>query len=482
MSAATTGYAATEQRLDSQEHDTPASPRPGPLSGLAQIVARLQASARALLNGHGAQAEAGRQAITAFTIRIASAAIAYLAQVLLARWMGSFEYGVFVFVWVWVLILGGLSPLGLNVAMIRFGPEYAEKGALSLLRGILLASRLMTVAAATLVALAGGLALWLFPDLLERHYLLPAFLALTCLPIFALTDVQDCIARGYGWIRLALLPPFILRPLLILLAMVAAHALGLEMRATTAAGAAIFATWATGLLQTVLLERRLAREVPRGPRRYRTGFWLKVSLPILLIEGFDLLLQNTDVLVISLYRSASDVGIYFAALKTMSLIMFVRFAVGTALAGRFSSLNARGDRAALEQAVRDSVAWTFWPSLAGALVILALGKPLLALFGEAFTAGYSAMVILALGFVARAAMGPVDFLLNMLGEERRSAMVLFLAAALNLALNFALIPAFGLNGAAMATALSLTSAGALFALIARRRLGLHVFVLPARRR
>src|SRR5690554_6681701 len=48
----------------------------------------------ALLSGHGADSEAGRMSLIAFTIRIVSAAIAFLSQVLLARWMGSFEYGI----------------------------------------------------------------------------------------------------------------------------------------------------------------------------------------------------------------------------------------------------------------------------------------------------------------------------------------------------------------------------------------------------
>lgn len=38
-------------------------------------------------------------ALTAFLIRIVSAALAFLAQIVLARMMGEYEYGIFVFVW-----------------------------------------------------------------------------------------------------------------------------------------------------------------------------------------------------------------------------------------------------------------------------------------------------------------------------------------------------------------------------------------------
>ena len=52
-----------------------------------------------------------RAALLAFAVRVASAAILYLSQIVLARWMGAFEYGVYVSVWTWVLILG-LLPTG----------------------------------------------------------------------------------------------------------------------------------------------------------------------------------------------------------------------------------------------------------------------------------------------------------------------------------------------------------------------------------
>ena len=54
------------------------------------------------------------------------AARARLSQVLLARWMGSFEFGIYIYVWTWVLMIGALSDVGLSSAARRFIPEYTE--------------------------------------------------------------------------------------------------------------------------------------------------------------------------------------------------------------------------------------------------------------------------------------------------------------------------------------------------------------------
>ena len=150
------------------------------------------------------RSRAQRDAVTAFAVRVASAAILYLSQVVLARWMGGFEYGIYVFVWTWVLVLSGVSHLGLPTAMIRLLPEYLQRGEHGLLRGLLLGGRAVAVLSGTAVACAAVALIWLIGARLNSHYVLPIFLALACVPLCALSDVQDGIGRGRGWMAVGL--------------------------------------------------------------------------------------------------------------------------------------------------------------------------------------------------------------------------------------------------------------------------------------
>ena len=120
--------------------------------------------------------------------------------------------------------------------------------------------------------------------------------------------------------------------------------------------------------------------------------------------------------------------------------------------------------------------WTFWPSLIGACVILALGKPLLWLFNPHFTEAYPVMFVLAVGFLMRASMGPAEFVLNMLGEQSLCALVLAVSAPLNIALCFALVPVFGMMGAAIATSIALGTAALMNYVVAQRRLELEISI------
>lgn len=161
-------------------------------------------------------------------------------------------------------------------------------------------------------------------------------------------------------------------------------------------------------------------------------------------------------------------------MKTLALVSFIHYAMSATTAHRFTEYHAAGDRARLSAYVAEAIKWTFWPSLAATLALLAIGKPLLWLFGPQFTDGYGIMFVAAVGLVGRAAIGPVERLLNMLGHQHICALAYALAFAMNVVLCLLLVPRFGGHGAAAATSASLIFETALLFWITRRRLGLHV--------
>ena len=441
----------------------------GPARGL---LARL----RAWLADASHSSLAQRMAGVAFLIRVASAAVIYLSQVLMARWMGSHEFGVYVYVWTWVLLIGGLFDLGLAQSAQRFIPEYAGRGRLDLLRGFLAGSRALAFAIATVAAFASAAAVWVAAPWLDHYLLLPLFLGCLCLPVYALAGVQDGIGRSYNWPHLGMAPPYILRPVLLLALMAAAYAMGVPADARSAMLAAVGATWLTAVVQLFLLNRRLRTTVATGPKVYAVKTWLATSVPIFLVESFYLLLAYTDILVLEQFRGPQEVAIYYAAAKTLALVAFVNFSVSAAVAHRFAEYHVAGDRERLSQFLAQSIRWTFWPSLAAIALVLAMGKPFLWLFGREFLSGYPIMFVLAVGLLARAAVGPVERLLNMLGQQNICATVYAAAFVMNLAGCLLLIPRYGGMGAALATATALVVESILLFIVTKRRLGLHVFV------
>ena len=56
-----------------------------------------------------------RLAGAAFLIRVVSAALTFVSQILLARWMGGYEFGIYIYGWTWILLVGGMVDLGLGL-------------------------------------------------------------------------------------------------------------------------------------------------------------------------------------------------------------------------------------------------------------------------------------------------------------------------------------------------------------------------------
>lgn len=439
-----------------------------PLEPFPFILARIRLLARPYADRAGTHRLAG----TAFTIRLASAACTFLSQIVFARWLGSSEFGTYVYLWTWVLLAGDLVHFGLAPAAQRFIPQYRRPDQAAQLRGFLSASRWIVFASGSAAAALIAAAAWLA----QRPDALPISLACLTLPAYALSLMLDGTARSFNWMGLALLPGFILRPLLLIAFVAMAHTTGFATNAAELMLATALSSWAATALQAVVLQVRLSRVLPPGPKAYAIPAWLRTSFPILLVWGFYTLLTYTDVLLLQQFRPASEVALYYAASKTLTLVAFVYFAVAASVGHRYTEHGAAGDRARLSALVGTSVRLTFWPSLAATVALLAIGKPFLWLYGPDFEAGYPLMFIVAIGLLARASVGPAERLLSMLGQQRACALVYATAFACNVVLCLVLIPRHGAYGAALATALSIVVESLLLFCVARARLGLHTFI------
>ena len=431
----------------------------------------------------GASSEASltqRLAGTIFIIRVVSAALAYLSQILLARWMGGSDYGVYVYVWTWVLLLGSMMDFGISASAQKIIPEYRTAGEHALLRGFLSGSRWMTFAVSSaasllLACLVKALAPWI-----EANAIVPLYIGCITLPAFVVANTQDGIARSHDWMRLGLMPQFIVRQALIIGITAGALVLGFHLGATAAMIASAGAVWIAMIGQMIVLNRCLALHIEPGARTYDFRGWLAISLPILLVESFYLLLSYTDVLVLQQFRSSEEVGVYFAVVKTLALVSFIHYAMSATTAHRFAEYHALGDKDRLSAYVAHAINWTFWPSLVATVVLLAMGKPLLWLFGPQFVIGYDIMFVAAIGLVVRSAIGPVERLLNMLGHQHICAVAYAFAFVMNVILCVVLVPRFGGYGAAAATSISLFFETVLLFWIVRVRLGLHVLAFGKR--
>ncbi|AEM55995.1 putative polysaccharide biosynthesis protein [Haloarcula hispanica ATCC 33960] len=166
-----------------------------------------------------------------------------------------------------------------------------------------------------------------------------------------------------------------------------------------------------------------------------------------------------DVAILRLFVPVSLVGVYEIAWRVAAVALLLTNAIRTSLFPQISRWHDRDRFERIEDAFRTWVQLSLYatiPAFAGAVV---LGPDLLTtIFGSAAAAGYPVLVVFMLEKILRSVqlvIGPALYAMDAPQLGYRGSVV---AISANVVLNLALIPSFGIRGAAVATTLSAAAA------------------------
>ena len=420
-----------------------------------------------------------RGASVAFLLQVSGVGLTYTLQILLARWMGVHEYGIYDYVMSWGTFLAFLAGLGLPNAVLRFVAEYSAQGHWGYVRGVMHSSFWQTLGSSALMALLGTAIFWGVTKIWPISYEAAVYLGLWAIPILAVMKLQLETVRAMGQIALAYAPSLLLWPLVFIVS----GFLYAQTHDTFTSETAIALTMVSlGVLlvgQNLQFRYTLATKIADVQPQYAIRQWLQAALPLLLIDSSFVILNQTDVLMIGMMLSPEQVGLYSAAIRTSQWVSFMLVAVNAIAAPMFAALYAQGDREGLQRLVSTIAHWIFWPAL-GVLVGLAtVGDSILHWFGNDFVQAQPEMIVLGLGQLVNVGAGSVGYLLLMTGHHRQCAYVVGASALLNLLLNLIGIPTLGILGAAIATAITMTLWNIGLNLLVVRQVGVQPSILFA---
>lgn len=416
-----------------------------------------------------------RGASTSFALKVGGTALSFATGILLARALGPTDYGIYAYAMAVVTLLGVPAALGLPPLVVRQFAAYRQDGEWGLMRGLLRRANQGVAVVASALTVAAGVGAWLLADHLPPGGLVTFFVALSMVPVLAFAAVRTAALQGLHHVVVAQLPEGLLRPGLFLVVAVAAWlALGTRFNAVYAMAVQAGATVVAFTIGYYLLARRRPPNLRRQTPYFRNREWGTALLPLMFVSGVHMMNVQVDVVMLGLFGAAHDVGIYRVASRGAEVVLFVLIAANLTAAPVFSRLYHRNEHRQLQRAVTMTTRLVTAFSLPMALVLILWGAPILQLlFGAAYVAAAPALAILTAGQLINAGVGSVGTLLNMTGHERASARAAILAGTLNIVLNASLIPRWGINGAAVATALSVVAWNLLLAAAVRKHLRIN---------
>lgn len=409
-----------------------------------------------LLRDRGLGGELLRGFLGTGALRALYMLLTFAVSLLLARALGPTGFGTYSFAFAVAGLLAIPCQFGLPMLIVREGARYELNKEWGLFKGLMRRAIQIVIGFFALILVGAILTFEFFPGRVDNVSFQTMATALLLVPLISLCRLCSAALQSLQKVLHGQLSELLLRPALFLILTGGALALAGAFTSSIAMRLHVIAWTLALVVAAVLMLSTIPSEARRVTPKYETRTWMRSVLPLSLIAGMQVINTHTDIVMLGMLATKELVGIYRVAAQAAVLVSFTLIAINTVIAPQVARLYQAGDRDKLQRMVTLSARGILATSIPIAAAFVIFGKSILGyFFGEAYEAGHFALAILCGGHVLNAAFGSVDLLLNMTGHANDAAKGFAVAAVSNIFLNLALIPYFGAEGAALATALSL---------------------------
>ena len=181
----------------------------------------------------------------------------------------------------------------------------------------------------------------------------------------------------------------------------------------------------------------------------------KTSSPMALSAIAYFIMQSIDIIILSIYEGFDQIAYYSVSVKLAMLTTLALMSVNIVIAPRIAEIYENQKMQKLQMLIKHSTRIIFLISICVLSVLFFFSEEILGLFGQGYVIANNALLFLLAAQFFNAVSGPGAIYLNMTGRQKTLNKILVSALIINISLNFYLIPTQGINGAAIATLVSL---------------------------
>lgn len=385
-----------------------------------------------------------------FATKLFLNALRFVTAIWLARLLGADQLGLYSLATSALTLAMGIALFGLDAGVVRYiAVQTARKdeagvwGTIQIGIGVpLLAS---AVLGTLLFAFSQAVAVYLF-DEPRLTYLLQ--LASVFVPLMVINDMLGNALKGFKQIQRSSLAMFVFQPItrLVLIAIFALVGMNAAWAVVTYGLASVTASGA----MIYYLQRHFGLKRPFGIRRDDFRELMRFSFPVWLSGLMARFQGNIQSFFLGSMSTIAGVGIFSVANQITMVSGEFSSSINTASKPIIAELHERNDRPQMSSIYQATNKLVMMVQLPIFLTIMLLPGPLLSIFGESFTGGATALIILAVADLLNTATGMGGIIIDMTGYTRLKLVNSIIRLVLYIAFDLLFIPKWGLVGAALA--------------------------------
>lgn len=418
------------------------------------------------------------QSATSFAIRIFGIASTFAVTIILARWLGAADFGIYNLTFTVVTLFGVLIKWGLPTLVLKkISASWPEK--------------MIVVSSYYYSSLA-----WIFSwgvivslvILALKSYTTPYIpfpekffeVIAQMIPLLITTSLLMLSVEAIKGIKKPLLATFlqvILVPFLILGGIIINISLYGQLTITQVVLIVNIANFLSMCISIAYFHRNvsLRQSAKILPLLLPIMRLAHEGWPLFLISSSSLVMIWTDMLMLGFFASPSEIGIYTGSAKLVSILTIVLISYNTVVSPYFGRLYLGGKLRELETFVqRTTLLLVVVCSILGSLLYVHKDF-LLSIMGDEFVSGSTVVNVLLIGQYFNVAAGAVGFLLIMTEHERTVQKIWMTLAFINIPLNYVFIHLWGYAGVAGATSICLIIGNTLAIIAIRKNLGFWIW-------
>ncbi|MBT4935446.1 flippase [Candidatus Woesearchaeota archaeon] len=381
--------------------------------------------------------------------------LAYILRVVLARKLSPTDFGLFYAVLAFMMFLLLFRDFGLRSGLVKFIAHYAVEKNYSKIKTLIVASFVFQLISSTILIVFFILSSSYLADNYFKDPRAATLLILFAIYVFVslLCNVAYSILQGFQKVKWYGSEELI-RLGMTIVSFFILYSLGYGIL-SAAIAFVIGSTTAFLVLMIKVVQFTDIWKAKITDLKIAIKELFTFSAPVIFTGVGNKVIAWLDVLILTYFVSLEKVGVYNVVLPTALLFLFFAKANSKILLPMVSELWARKDHKRLFAGVQLLYKYTFMITLPLIISIFVFAPLFIeTLFGPEYLSGILAFRIILVGVLGYVIAANNHAIITAIGKPAIVMKIVLFAAAINIILNILLIPALGIVGAALSTAIS----------------------------